>query len=360
MHGWRHDPVFSPFYHATGYVVAANTPEGIKRVKRHEAKDPGSSYEDLDRAEQFRETMPEGVLTGDFPGWKGWYKSSGCGWAHARKALVSAAKEAERMGVKFLTGSPMGEVMALLYEDGDVVGARTMDGEEHRAVRTILCTGANTPQLLDVKGQLRPTAWTLAHIKVTLEEAGLYRDLPVLFNIEKGFFMEPDEDHQELKICDEHPGYCNWVEVEGSKEKISLPFARHEIPLESEERVREFLRETMPQLAERPFAFARICWCADTPDRGFLMGAHPEYDSLVLGIGDSGHGYMHIPAIGGFIADSMEGCLDQRLKHAFRWRPEIAADPNWVNNTLGRFGGPNKVMDFQEVKGWTNISKEKL
>lgn len=59
--------------------------------------------------------------------------------------------------------------------------------------------------------------------------------------------MEPDEDGHELKICDEHPGYCNWI-VQGPdadgrgilQQKKSVPFARHQIPLEAEERVRRF------------------------------------------------------------------------------------------------------------------------
>ncbi len=168
MQGWLHDPVFMPFYHGTGYVVAANTPEGLDRLHRHELNDPESNYETLSTPEQFRQTMPDGVLTGEFPGWKGWYKSEGCGWAHARKALVSTAKEAERLGVKFITGLNEGRVTSLLYRNSDVAGVKTEDGQEHHASRTILCTGANTPQILDMKGQLRPTAWTLAHIKIEI------------------------------------------------------------------------------------------------------------------------------------------------------------------------------------------------
>lgn len=58
--------------------------------------------------------MPDGVLTGGFPGWKGWHKSTGAGWVHARKALVSAAMEAQRLGVRLVTGSPQGQVTSLI------------------------------------------------------------------------------------------------------------------------------------------------------------------------------------------------------------------------------------------------------
>lgn len=351
--GWLHDPVFKPYYHDTGYVVAADSDAAIAQIDVRSKRLGNADIRILTSPEEFRNTMPEGILTGDFPGWQGFFKKTGAGWVHARNAMISAAAEAQRLGVKFVTASPQGTVTGLVYEGGDVVGARTADSKEHRAYRTILCAGANSNQLLDLEDQLRPTAWTLAHIKLTDEEVKVYKNLPVLFNIEKGFFMEPDEDKHELKICDEHPGYCNWVRDTGDK-LTSLPFARHQIPKEAEQRARSFLRETMPQLAERPFSFARICWCADTPDRAFLIDCHPEHASLVLGVGGSGHGFKYIPSVAGYIADKMEGRLDEKLAHVFRWRPETAVDRDWQDRQ-GRFGGPNKVMDFQEVQEWTEI-----
>lgn len=356
--GWEKDPVFKPYFHDTGYIVAGSSPESIERLVDREIRhhDP-SSFKKLTTAEDFRSTMPAGVLTGNFPGWEGYYKSSGAGWVHARKALVSCYDEAKRLGVAFITGSPEGKVTSLLQKDGDVCGAITADGKEHLADRTILAMGANAPQLLDFENQLRPTAWTLGHIPMTDEETKLYKDLPVLFNIEKGFFMEPDEDKHELKLCDEHPGYCNWVEQPGSALPQSVPVAKHEVPASSERRMREFLREVMPHLAERPFTFARMCWCADTPNRAFLITYHPRHPSLVVAAGDSGHGFMHIPSIGGFIVDCMEGKLNAKFAKSWRWRPETARG-FWGNDKLDRFGAGNKMLDLKETEteGWTNIS----
>lgn len=75
----------------------------------------------------------------------------------------------------------------------------------HHADHVILAAGAASDSLLDFKSQLRPTAWTLCHIPMTPDETKAYHNFPVLFNIAKGFFMEPDEDKHEMKICDEHP-----------------------------------------------------------------------------------------------------------------------------------------------------------
>lgn len=301
--------------------------------------------------------MPEGILTGDFPGWKGWWHKSNAGWIHAKKAMLSAYKEAERLGVTFKTSSPQGDVLALEYENGDVVGARTADGVVHRADHIILSAGAASDRLLDFENQLRPTAWTLSHIRMTAEEANAYRNLPVLFNIAKGFFMEPDEDKHEMKICDEHPGYINWVsDPLHPGEKRSVPFAKHQIPLAAEARARDFLNDTMPHLASRPLAFARICWDADTVDRAFLIDRHPEYQSLLVAVGGSGNGAMQMPTIGGFIADALEGRLRAELSRVVRWRPEIAVRRDW-RDTQDRFGGPGRVMDLQNVgvDGWTDV-----
>ena len=358
LDGWLNDPVFKPYFHETGFIIAATSDEAFAHVNSRDGPSEAGGWTRLNNREDFVRTMPAGVLTGDFPGWRGWWKKTGAGWVHARKSMESAAREAARLGVEFVTGEQAGRVASLIYERSDVRGATTADGAHHRADRTILCAGANACGLLDMNDQLRPTAWTLAHIKMTPEEASLYKDLPVLFNVERGFFMEPDEDNHELKICDEHPGYCNWAldSADAYDPGTAGPFSKHQIPLESEARCRAFLREVMPHLAERPFSFARICWCADTPNRAFLITKHPDYPSLVLGVGASGHGFCHIPAIGGFIADAMEDKLDEKLKESFRWRPETAVGRDW-KDLQGRFGphGANHVMSFGDVAEWTAI-----
>lgn len=259
--GWYEDPIFKPHFHETGVVMAASTPETQQKLLGRVSPALMKDAVMLESAEDFRRTMPNGVLTGEFPNYRGFWKKSGTGWIHARNALLAAAKEAKRLGAEFIGGTPQGKVTELVFETGDVVGAKTADGVVHRCDRLILCAGANADQLLDFKNQLRPTAWTLAHIKMTQEEAQIYKNLPVLFNIEKGFFMEPDEDSNELKMCDEHPGYCNWI-VGKDGEKTSVPFMKDQIPKEAEDRLRGFLRDVMPHLANRPFSFARVCWCA--------------------------------------------------------------------------------------------------
>ncbi|KAI1628722.1 FAD dependent oxidoreductase [Exophiala viscosa] len=347
--GWRNDPVFSPYFHDVGYILAASSTAAIKTTLEREINHHKDLFTELSTAEDFRATMPPGVLTGEFPQWKGWLRRSGVGWVHARKAMVAAYEEAGRLGVKFVFGNARGKVESLLYQTGDVRGVRTADGIDHSSNRVILAAGAYAPQIFDFENQLRPTAWTLAHIQMSPEEAKLYRNLPVLFHSEKGFFMEPDEDNLELKVCDEYPGYCNWVTPEEGKDNAlpySKPLPRNKIPVESARRIRRFLSETMPHLADRPFSHAATIWCADTSNRAFLITQHPRYESLILAAGDSGHGFTHLPSIGGFVADLM-------------WRPEVAQG-FWGDDVLGRSGAENRVIHLNETasEGWIGAGSD--
>jgi sarcosine oxidase/L-pipecolate oxidase len=143
----------------------------------------------LSTPEDFRSTMPEGILTGDFPNWRGCFREKGAGWLFARGALKAAYDEATRLGVHFIAGPTQGKVESLIYSSSTIIGAKTVDGVEHNADQVILSAGANSDLLFDFERQLRPTCWTLAHIQMTEEERKLWTNLPVLFNVERGFFM---------------------------------------------------------------------------------------------------------------------------------------------------------------------------
>jgi sarcosine oxidase/L-pipecolate oxidase len=357
MKAWKHDPLFATFYHPTGFIDAAVSDAAYERCVQY-AKDEQATLVPLNTKEDFQNTMPKGVLQGDFPGWRGFWKQGGAGWVFASGALKAMHAEAVRLGVQFVTGDPTGKVEALLFgpDSNTALGARTADGISHTANHIILSAGANSDRLLDFKGQLRPTAWTLAHIPLSTEESTSYQNLPVLYGVDRGFFIEPDAEKHELKLCDEHPGYVNPVIEDGRFR--SVPIARHQIPAEAEARMRLFLRETMPQLAEREFSFARMCWDADTVDRRFLIDRHPEIENLIVAVGGSGNGFMTCPAIGVLVADILDpkGEIEDRVRKILRWRPETAVGRDWWDSQ-GRYGANGKVMDLRDVKEWTRIGE---
>jgi sarcosine oxidase/L-pipecolate oxidase len=185
---WKTDPVYVPHYHSTGFINAAVSDEAYAKVLQS-CKDKPEIYEPLKDAEAFRRTMPEGVLTGDFEGWRGFIRKERAGWVEARDAMKDVWSEATRLGVTFVCDPEKGRVSQLLYSDSgdDVVGAVTVDGIEHRAHTVVLSAGASSSLLLDFENQLRPTAWTLAHIALTDAEAksGAFNELPVLYGVDR-------------------------------------------------------------------------------------------------------------------------------------------------------------------------------
>lgn len=269
------------------------------------------------------------------------------------------------MGVQFICDPVKGKVSQLVSEDsGDIKGALTEDGTRHVAHTTILSAGASSSLLLDFEDQLRPTAWTLAHIGLTKAEvdSGAYNELPVLYGVDRGFFISPPKSEiiagtAELKVCNEHPGFINLVSDPSTGKTIPVPLQRNAIPLTAAKDMREFLRATAPQIAERPLLRPRLCWDADTPDRLFLLSQHPRHPSLLVAAGGSGNGFMCSPSIGVLIADLLEGQIEDRLRKTLGWRPETAKGRDWFD-TQDRFGGTGKVVDLKTFKDeeWTQAS----
>ena len=68
MKGWTEDVVFSQYFHDTGMIIAASSPEGIEHVKAEEGCE-GPEWSPLTSRKDFQACMPRGVLTGEFS-WK--------------------------------------------------------------------------------------------------------------------------------------------------------------------------------------------------------------------------------------------------------------------------------------------------
>jgi sarcosine oxidase/L-pipecolate oxidase len=356
LEGWQSDAVFYPHFHETG--IAYST---LKHKDSEEYKELLSvvdvakkhnrtvKFKKLETRDDYRSIAPQ--LTGDLKEWKGFYQEKECGWAHAKDALISAGKEIQRLGGKYVVG----EVTGLAYDDTNtkVVGCKYGSGNEIRADKVIISAGASSVKILDFKDQLLAKCWCVGHLKLTEEEARLFKDMPVIDNAEKGFFFEPDLVKNELKVCNEFPGYTHYTSSETRDADDSIPIYKRQIPKEAEQAMRLLIAETLPQFKDRPLVEAKICWCTDTPDRNFLICEHPDYDgSLVLATGDSGHGFKHMPSIGKYIARLVAygpAALDDEKRHKWRWRPETASD-----RVQDRYGGDGTVGDLKDVKDWTS------
>lgn len=159
--------------------------------------------------------------------------------------------------------------------------------------------------------------------------------------------MELDEDNNEFKICGEDSGHCD-----RSEEGVKWPFEGHQVKGESN---RSCVRQCNNSLIARSRS-PRMCWCADTPDRAFLIGRHLNYISLVLAVGRSGHGCGDIPAIGRFILHAMEDKLEPWMRDTLRWGSETATNRH-RQDLQGKLGpdGIHKVDDLRILNDWTKL-----
>ena len=343
---WKKNPIYELHYHPVGLIEAASSEkpllDTIKRFQYlREAKIKDYRY--IDTPEQFREYLP--ILKGELQGWRGFVLDQDNGWIHARNSLIDAYKEAKRLGVQFYFGED-GEIVDVEYGKNEVVSIIAKSGKKYTGEKYVMTLGASAVKILNFESQLEAKCFTLVHIKVTDEEAKDFKGLPVVFNSERGFFFEPDENN-EIKICNEFPGYTNYID-----KGESIPLHKMEIPLEAANDVRQFLKETMPQLANRPFVKTRICWCTDSPNRELILTTHPQFKNLIIGSGDSGRSFMLMPIIGKYISKPLiegdETLLPQDREN-WKWRPETSDSRD---NKQGRYGGKGLVTDLLDVTEW--------
>lgn len=109
----------------------------------------------------------------------------------------------------------------------------------------------------------------------------------------------------------------------------------------AEQKLRQFLAETFPSLAEARIVHTRLCLYCDTLDEHLWIDHHPERPGLVVAAGGSGHGFKFAPILGRLIADVVEYKRNP-YKAKFRWR-ELA--PDTAGEEAARYHGENSSTD---------------
>ncbi|KAI5478463.1 fructosyl amino acid oxidase [Pseudohyphozyma bogoriensis] len=346
---WLEEEVLRPSYHESGYVFCCSGRSELS-VKNWEesvrsSRALGYEMEDLLTPPDFQAKAP--FLNGPLPNWKGVYNAKS-GWTHARNALEAVHKECLKSGVvKFVSG-PSGAAKEFIFgENGETLGVRAEDGTEHRAGKVVCAAGGWIDELVDTKGQIHAHCWTLVHIELTEEEVKLWKDAPVVNNRELGYFFEPDAVGRRLKIAPKSPGYTNYITPNHSVPRCKAQNPTDTIPSDARAQVREFLRECMPSLADRPFSHEQMCWDGDSPDSHFVIAEHPEHKGLVIAGGGSGHGFKFLPTIGSYILDLVEGHLASDLAQVWRWRPHQEVKQNYSRP-------PRPPVDLSVAEGWNH------
>ena len=300
---WNRDwPV--PLYHEDGFLILAPASMASGGFEYE-------SYQALRSRGYTLERVSGQGASGRYPEWDlaGYpdgYFNRRAGWAESGCVVARLVALCQESGVGFLSGS-----LRELMSSGSVVrGVVTTDGDRIEADRVVVAAGAWIPALLPwLSDVLWPTGHPVLHFLAD-DPASFRGDgfPPWAADISgSGWYGFPALPDGRVKVAHHGPGH-----------RIH-PDARGAVTDDHEARARDFLRRSIPALAEAPIVHRRVCMYCDSYDGDLLIAPDPTREGLVVATGGSGHAFKFAPVLGGIVADAVEG-RDNRFDSRFAWR----------------------------------------
>lgn len=296
---WKNNPKYQGIFYPNPYILVGKTgtygQEWVKKAGAALTK-KNLPFQPLRDAKDAKEKFPglSGELAEGFFG----YANTQAGWADAAKAVAQLRDDCLELGVSFICGRE-GTVVGLETNSQKIIKAvKTLAGGRVEGDHFILSTGAWTSSLVSMYNSTLSTAQVIGYLRLTPEEMHQYKNLPIYTNFSTGWFnFPPHEDTSMLKMAIHGWGYtrtpsqedCTANKANASSPPLIPPRERRNfVPADGETRLRDGLREMLPELADRPFEKLAICWYTDTPSGDFIMDFHPDYVNLFIGGGGSG------------------------------------------------------------------------
>lgn len=260
------------------------------------------------------ERLDARALRARFPAWnadrypEGYHHAQG-GYAESGRVVARLLAEAHDLGVTVLPGVGLAEVEG----EARVTGARLSDGRRLAVDVVVVATGSWTGHLLPERAaDLTSTGQPVFHLRPA--DPSLFR--PERFPVfgadisRTGWYGFPVGRDGVVKIANHGVGRRMHPE---SVERATTA--------DEEARLRAFLAETFPALADAPVVHRRVCVYGDSRDEHFWITPDPGRPGLVIAAGGSGHGFKFAPLLGAWIADAVEGAPNPDLDR-FGWRPD--------------------------------------
>ncbi|KAJ9633793.1 hypothetical protein H2201_008916 [Coniosporium apollinis] len=353
IEAWKNNPIFNPYYHQTGYIVATSgsapskARDTLQKSLSSLTNRPAfrNEIKQLSTKDDFRKYAWQ--ITGPLKGFKGYFNRI-AGYAHSANSLKSAFVACAQRGIRFVTGEEKGKIVELLYEGKKCVGVKTADGKVYKAETTIVALGAYAASLIPSVGNFAVArCWSVAHVQLTEEETDLLRGIPVVNVRDLGFFFEPDPATRLFKLCPLGAGFVNTNKSNGISlpPPDRLPPPQDYIPAEDERKLRRLLQETFPWMANRPFVDQKLCWFSDTKDSEYCIDFVPGTEnSLVVLSGDSGHGFKMMPIFGEWVVDLLQNGK-QKLER-WQWRKEDQRGVDWGSSVNWRIGETRELKEL--------------
>ena len=273
-----------PLYHETGVAFLGGAPDGFEAQSYRTLAARGAPVEWIDAAEIQRR----------FPQWtpgrfEGGYVNVIGGWAEADHVVAQLAQGARDAGVRLRSHTPVRalEERAVITDMGRLI-----------ADTIVVAAGSWTPTLLP---ELADRMWATAQSMFLLKPPDPDRwtaDQHPTFGADiarTGWYGFPILPDGRLKIA--HHG----------KGQRQSPDAPRQVPAELHDRLRAFLADALPALADVPLAGTHSCLYSDMFDGHFLVDHHPDRPGVIVASGGSGHGFKFAPLVGDWVADLLEG-----------------------------------------------------
>jgi glycine/D-amino acid oxidase-like deaminating enzyme len=235
------------------------------------------------------------------------------GYAESGRVVAALIQRAKSLGVELRENAKFRE----LDEAGDrVKGILLENGEKIAAGAVVMAVGAWTPYALPfTRNFFRASGQPVFHLKPEKPELFTPERFPI-FGADistTGYYGFPLNRDGVVKIANH-----------GSGREMSPDSPERAVTKEEENKMRQFLSDSFPGLADAPIVFTRICLYCDTHDGDFWIAPDPERPELIIAAGDCGHGFKFAPVLGEIIADAVEGKSNPLLEK-FHWRPEVKA-----------------------------------
>ncbi len=289
---------------------------------RQRSMQPGDfeyeSFKVLERRGHRIERISSKQLLERFPAWNAERYPDGfldleAGYAEGGRVVATLIQRAKSLGVELHQTTKFrdldetgGHVKGILLENGEKIAADTV----------VMAVGAWTPYALPfTRNFFRASGQPVFHLKPEKPDLFTPERFPI-FGADistTGYYGFPLNRDGVVKIANH-----------GCGREMSPDSPERAVTKEEENKMRQFLSDSFPGLADAPIVFTRICLYCDTHDGNFWIAPDPERPELIIAAGDCGHGFKFAPVLGEIIADAVEGKSNPLLEK-FRWRPEVKA-----------------------------------
>ena len=240
----------------------------------------------------------------------GFFHAAG-GYAESGRVVAALAAAAVRRGVRRLPGRQAADVES---RTGDLNAVRTLDGELLPADAVVIAAGAWSARLVPALATaLRLTGHAVFHLRPRDPELFAAPHFPVFTAdiARTGYYGFPLTPDGVVKVGNHGPG------------RPIDPDAPRAVTARDEDKLREFLADSLPALQDAPIVHRRLCLYCDTSDGDFWIGGDPVRRGVTVAGGGSGHAFKFAPVLGPLIADAVEGRANPLLLGKFRWRAEV-------------------------------------